>query len=100
MIRQTFPAGKTEVTQPVMGESYWVFLQTNELEICFPSRPIGWILRDHDIAPNDRTPTYMFDNGVIIHGADIRFFKEAPKEEGTEKFRNLIKALNAQENFQ
>lgn len=65
---------------PIPGNSYWVVARNDEIEIAFQALLVATVGRDHHVEPEDRTPSFQFDNGVILHGAGILFFNKRPEK--------------------
>lgn len=66
--------------EPTPGNKYWVVLRTTGAEVAFQALLTTSIKRDHHPAEQDQTPSYQFDNGVVLHGEDIRFYKKMPSK--------------------
>jgi hypothetical protein len=69
-----------EVELPVPGNTYWVVVRTDSIEIVFQAILITSVQRDHLSEKQDQTPSYQFDNGVVLHGLGARFFSKMPSE--------------------
>lgn len=84
--------GADEVTNPTPGETYWVVTRRNEYEQCFSAMMTQAIGRDHHKEPEDRTPSYAFNNGVTLHGNGVRFYRQPPVvDEETKTFYEKLR---------
>jgi hypothetical protein len=67
-----------EQVEPTPGNTYWVVLRTDQAEVAFQALLTTSVERDHKTSEQDQTPSYQFDNGVVVHGKGIRFFNNRP----------------------
>ncbi|HEY9772594.1 MAG TPA: hypothetical protein V6C81_02170 [Planktothrix sp.] len=65
---------------PIPGRKYWVVLREDSVEIAFEAMLTAVVKREHRVEPDDRTPSYQFDNGVILHGEGMKFFRKVPEK--------------------
>jgi hypothetical protein len=88
MYEPRLPAGLEEEMNPSLNSNYYVLLRQAGAEAIFRATLILLINREDRVEPEDRTPTYQFDNGVVIHGTGIQFFRQPPTP-----VRNWIQGL-------
>jgi len=66
--------------EPTPGNTYWVVLRTQNAEVAFQALLTTSVKRDHNPPEQDRTPSFQFDNGVVLHGEGIKFFRKMPEK--------------------
>jgi hypothetical protein len=69
-----------EEHNPTPGNQYWVVLQTATAEAAFQAVLKTSIKRDHQPTTQDTMPSYHFENGIVLHGTGIRFYRKMPKK--------------------
>lgn len=79
MFQSYFSDGDEMEENPVPGNRYWVVVKVkNVVEMAFEAMLTISVSREHKVDPDDTTPSYQFDNGVIVHGHGIKFFTKTP----------------------
>jgi hypothetical protein len=93
--KEALPAGSQSVQEPTVGNAYYVKISRPSFEAVFQARLTLAIQRDHRAEPDDRTPTFSFDNGLTIHGEGIAFYQVPPvvDEERRKYYQELFGAI-------